>query len=161
VCFVVRKTTSESERAILTTTYLTSAKSTDSWCAKEGDLQHASPLDVLMVPSFAIVITANDECLTCGGFTLGETVRVRNFDFITDYFSGLSLSHRRGDTGTTFMGTTHSRASTPWQTMIEDFAEEFLMASSGEGSSGLPSPRRRSVGGSLTLPQPHHVWRML
>jgi hypothetical protein len=124
-------------------------------------LQRASPLDVLMVPSSAIVIAADDECLTCGGFTLGETVRVRNFDFITDYFSGLSLSHRRGDTGTTFMGTTHNRALIPWQTMIEDSAEELLMASSGEGSSGLPSPRRRSAGASLTLPQPHHGWRTL
>jgi hypothetical protein len=33
--------------------------------------------------------------------------------------------------------------------MIEDSTEEFLTASSGEGSFGLPSPRRRGVGPSL------------
>jgi hypothetical protein len=51
--------------------------------------------------------------LTCGGFSLGETVRLGNFEFITDYFSGLSLSPRIGDTGVTFMGSTHSGTSTP------------------------------------------------
>jgi hypothetical protein len=35
--------------------------------------------------------------------------------------------------------------------MIEDSTEEFLTECSGEGCFGHPSPRRRSMGASLTL----------
>jgi hypothetical protein len=132
----------------LITLYLAGAKNTNNWRTKKGDLQHAFPLDVLMVPSSAITVVANDERLTCGGFSHGEAVHLRNFEFIAVYFSGLSLSPRRGDTGTAFMGLTHSGASTLWWAMIEYSAKEFLMASSGEGSFGLPSPRRRGLGAS-------------
>jgi hypothetical protein len=89
---------------------LASAKNTNSWHARKRDLQPTFCLDVLMVPSSVISITG--ERLTCDGFSLGETVRLGNFEFIVDYFSGLSLSPRRGNTGTAFMGTTHSGAST-------------------------------------------------
>jgi hypothetical protein len=50
VCIVVHKTTTELERAILTTLYLAGAKNTNSWHARKGDLQRAFPLDVLMAP---------------------------------------------------------------------------------------------------------------
>jgi hypothetical protein len=73
VCFVVCKTTSEQEHAILTTLYLIGAKNTNSWHARKGDLQRAFPLDVLMVPSSAIVVAADGERLMCGGFSLGVT----------------------------------------------------------------------------------------
>jgi hypothetical protein len=109
-----------------------------------------------MVPSSAIIITADGEHLMCGGFSLGETVRLGNFEFFTDYFSGLSLYPRRGDAGIAFMGSTGSEASTPWRAMVEDSAEEFLTASSKEGNFGLPSPRRY-----LLPSQPHHGWRTL
>jgi hypothetical protein len=102
-----------------------------------------------MVPSSSIVVAADGKHLVCGGLSLGETVRLGNFEFITDYFGGLSLSPGKGDEGTTFMGSTRSGASTLWWAMIEDSAEEFLMASIGEGSFGRPSPRRRSTGASL------------
>jgi hypothetical protein len=59
-------------------------------------LQRAFPLDILMVPSSAIVVAIDGEHLTCGGFSLGETVHLGNFEFITDYFDGLRLSPRRG-----------------------------------------------------------------
>jgi hypothetical protein len=49
----------------------------------------------------------------CGGF-LGEPIRLGNFKFIADYFGSLSLSPRRGDEGTAFVGSTRSRASTYW-----------------------------------------------
>jgi hypothetical protein len=49
------------------------------------------------------------------------------------------------------MGSTHSGAPTPWRAMVEDSAEEFLTASSGEGSFSLPSPGRHDTGASLTL----------
>jgi hypothetical protein len=70
---------------------ITSAKTTDNWCARKGDLQRAFPLDVPMVPSYAIVVIADGERLTCGGFSLGKTVHLGNFKFIADYFGGLSL----------------------------------------------------------------------
>jgi hypothetical protein len=75
---------------------------------------------------------------TCGGFSLGETIHHGSFEFIINYFDGLSLTPRRGDSGAAFMGSTHSgRRSLQW-VMIEDSAEEFLTASSGERA--LPSP---------------------
>jgi hypothetical protein len=95
-----------------------------------------------MVPSSSIAVVANGERLMCGGFSLGEPVRHGNFEFIADYFGSLSLSPRRGDNGAAFMDSTCNRAPTPWQGMIEDSIEEFLMVSSGEGSLDLPSPRR-------------------
>jgi hypothetical protein len=100
-----------------------------------------------MVPSLVITIAADDEYLTCGGFFLGETVRLRNFEFIANYFGGLSLFPMRGDSGTAFMGSTRSGASSPWRTMIE----EFLTALSGVGGFDLPSPKRCGTG---ALPAP-------
>jgi hypothetical protein len=87
-----------------------------------------------MVPSSMIAVAADGKCLTCGAFSLGE--------FIADYFGGLSVSPRRGDVGATFMGSTHSGASTLRWAMIGDSAKEFLTVPSREGSFGLPTPRR-------------------
>jgi hypothetical protein len=101
-----------------------------------------------MVPSSAIAIAASGERLMCGGFSLSETVRIGTFEFITGDFGALSLSLRRGDAGTAFMGSTRSGASTPWWAMIEDFIEDLLMAPSGERSFSLPSPRRHNTGAS-------------
>jgi hypothetical protein len=103
-----------------------------------------------MVPSSVITVAADSESLTCGGFSLCDTILLGNLDFIANYFSSLSLFPRRGDAGTAFMGSTRSGKPTPRQAMIEDFTEEFLMTLSGEGSFGLPSPRRRGMGASLT-----------
>jgi hypothetical protein len=52
-------------------------------------LQRAFPVDVPMVPSYAITIAIDGECLMCGGFPLGETVHLGNFKFIANYFGGL------------------------------------------------------------------------
>jgi hypothetical protein len=41
-----------------------------------------------MVPTFAIT---DSEHLTCGGFSLDNTVRLENFEFITDYFDGKTV----------------------------------------------------------------------
>jgi hypothetical protein len=103
-----------------------------------------------MVPSSMIIIVADDERLTCDGFSLGETVRLGHFEFIVNYFSGLSLSHRRSDASATFMVSTQSGAPTPRRATIEDSVEEFHTTSSGEGSFGHPSPRRHDTGASLT-----------
>jgi hypothetical protein len=47
----------------------------DSWRAKYEDLQRAFPLDSLMVHSFALAVSTNGERLTCGGFSIGKTMR--------------------------------------------------------------------------------------
>jgi hypothetical protein len=104
-----------------------------------------------MVPSSAITIAADDERLACSGFSLGEPFRLGNFEIITYYFSSLSLSLRKGDSGTAFMGSTHCGESTLQWAMIEDSAEEFLMASCGDGGSSLPTPMTRRTGASLSV----------
>jgi hypothetical protein len=161
VCFVVHKTTSAQECMILTTLYLVGVKNTDSCHARKVDLQHAFLLDVPMVPSSVIAITADGEHSTCSGFSLDQTIHPGNFEFIVDYFGSLSLSPRRGDTGAAFMGSTRSGAPTLWRAMIENYAEEFLMASSGEGRFGLLSPRRRGTGLCSLPSQPQQGWRTL
>jgi hypothetical protein len=96
-----------------------------------------------------VFVPTNSERLTCSGFSIDETVRFGNFEFIDDYFGCLSRSSRRGYAGATFMGSTHNEAPTPRWAMIENSAKKFLTALSGEGSFGLPSPRRRRMGASL------------
>jgi hypothetical protein len=93
-----------------------------------------------------ITIALNGECLTCGGFSLGKTNRLENFELTIDYFGGLSLYPRRDDLGAAFMGSTRSGTPSPWRTKIEDSAEEFQTPSSREGGFGLPSPRRHGTG---------------
>jgi hypothetical protein len=66
-----------------------------------------------MVPSSTLTVAADGERLTDGGFSLGETIRLGSFEFITDYFSGLSLSPRRGNSGVAFMGSTRSETPSP------------------------------------------------
>jgi hypothetical protein len=102
-----------------------------------------------MVPSSSIIIAADGECLTCDGFSPSEIVRLGNFEFIANYFGGLSHSPRRGHAGAAFMGSTRSGAPTLQLAMIEDSVEEFLAAPSGEGRFSLPSPRRHDTGASL------------
>jgi hypothetical protein len=53
---------------------LVGAENTDSWCARKGSLQHAFPINVLMVHSSMITVAVDGECLMCGGFSLNETV---------------------------------------------------------------------------------------
>jgi hypothetical protein len=50
-----------------------------------------------MVPSYVIAIAADGESLMCGEFSLGETVRLGNIEFIANYFGGLSLSPMWGE----------------------------------------------------------------
>jgi hypothetical protein len=93
---------------------LAGVENIDSWCTRKGDLQRACPLDILMVPSSMITNAADGEHLMCGGFSLYETIRLGHFEFIADYFTGLSLSPERGDSGASFLGSTHSGTPSPW-----------------------------------------------
>jgi hypothetical protein len=104
-----------------------------------------------MVPSSALAVTTDGEHLTCSDFSVGEIVRLVIIEFITEYFGGLSLSPRRSNSGATFMGSTYHGSPSLWRAMIKDTTEEFHIASSVEGGSGLLSPRRRGTG---ALPAP-------
>jgi hypothetical protein len=109
---------------------------------------------ISMVPSSSITISANAEHLTCGRFSLGEPISMVPSSSITiaHYFGGLSLSPRRGDEGTTFVGSTHSGASTPQRATMEDSTKELLTTSSGEGSFGHPSLDGVARGPRSSLP---------
>jgi hypothetical protein len=109
-----------------------------------------------MVPSSAVTVTTDGERLTCGGFSLGETVRLWSIEFVVGYFGGLSLSPRRGDSSTAFMGSTHSRTPSPWRAMIEDSIDEFLMTSSREGAFASPLIGGATRGLCILPSQPHH-----
>jgi hypothetical protein len=111
-----------------------------------------------MVPSSALTVATDSECLMCDGFSLSETIHFGRFEFIADYFSSLSLSPKRGDSGAAFMGSTRSKTPSSRWAMIEDSIEEFLTASSmGGGGSGLPSPRRYGTG-ALSAPVTTTPW---
>jgi hypothetical protein len=69
---------------------------------------------VPLVLSSSIVVAADGGHLACVEFSLSENVHFGNYEFITDYFGGLSLSPpppRRGDEGAAFVGSTHRGAS--------------------------------------------------
>jgi hypothetical protein len=90
-----------------------------------------------MVHSSTPAVATNCERLTCSGFSLGETVHFESLEFMADCFNALSLSPKGSDLGTVFVGSTCNR-SPSLQATIEDFTEEFYIASSGEGGSSLP-----------------------
>jgi hypothetical protein len=134
---------------ILATLYLAGAKNTDSWHVGKGDLQHAFPLDVLMVSSSAHVVAADGEHLSCDVFSLDKAIHFRSLKFITDCFSGLSLSPMGDGSDAAIMGSTHGKTPFLLRAMIEDSVEEFHMTLDGEGRIDLPSPRRQSMGASI------------
>jgi hypothetical protein len=59
MCFILCRTTVELEYVILTTLYHADAKNTDSWHTRKGDLQHAFPLGIPMVPSSVLAIAVD------------------------------------------------------------------------------------------------------
>jgi hypothetical protein len=76
---------------ILTTLHFAGAKNTDNWCARKRESQHTFPLDVPLVPSSALAVAVDGECLSCDVFFLGETIRFGSLEFIADQFGSMSL----------------------------------------------------------------------
>jgi hypothetical protein len=103
------------------------------------------PLDVLMVHSSALIVATDGEHLTCNCFSLGKTILFGSIEFIIDYFGGLSLFPK---------GVTHVLSSWAQPIVVhyrcrattKDSIDDFYMASSGEGSSGLPAFWRHNTG---------------
>jgi hypothetical protein len=103
-----------------------------------------------MVHTSTLTITTDGDHLTSGGFSFDEPIRFGSMEFIFDCFVSLSLSPKGSGSGAVFMGMAHS-GSPSLRTILEDFADELYMTSSGEGSSDFPISRRRSMG---TMPTP-------
>jgi hypothetical protein len=57
-----------------------------------------------MVPSSALIVATNGERLSCGGFSLSETIRFGGLEFIVNRFSGLSLSPMGDDSDAIITG---------------------------------------------------------
>jgi hypothetical protein len=158
VCFVVCKTISEQECTISTTLYVAGAKTHQQWVHQERGFAVCFSSRCSDGSLICDRCRCDGECLTCSEFSLGETVHHGNFEFIIDYFGDLSLSPRRGNTGATFMGSTHNGEPTPLWAVIEDSTEEFLTVPSREGSFAppLPLPEGMTLGLYLLPSQPHH-----
>jgi hypothetical protein len=124
---------------------------------QEGGLQHAFPLDVLMVPSSSLTVAADGERLSCDVFSLGETIRFGRLEFIADRFSVLSLSPMGDGSGATIMGSTCGVTPSPLRAMIGDSIKEFHTASDKEGKIDLPSLRRHDTEAS-TAPATTIPW---
>jgi hypothetical protein len=120
-------------------------------------LQHAFPLDVPIVSSSARGVAADGECLSCGGFSLGETICFWSLEFIVDRFGGMSLSPSGDVSGTIVADSTRGGPSSPPWTMMGDSIEEFPVASNGEGWIDLLSPKRHGTGAppvsAMTIPR--------
>jgi hypothetical protein len=67
-------------------------KNTDNWRTRKGDLQHAFPLDILMVTSPKLSFHGNRNNLTSIGFPPGETIHFGSLEFTADHVGRLSLS---------------------------------------------------------------------
>jgi hypothetical protein len=104
-----------------------------------GGFEVAFPLDVPMVPSSALAVAADSECLSCGGFYLGNTIHFWSLEFITCRIGGMSLSPRRDGSDAVIMGSTHSGPLSPLRAMVGDSTKEFHIASDREGGGGLAS----------------------
>jgi hypothetical protein len=103
-----------------------------------------------MVPSSALIVAADGECLSCGGFHIGETILFWSLEFIIDDFSGLRFSPRRDGSNANAMGSTPSGPPSPLRAMIGHSTEEFHMVSNEEGGINLPSPKRPDTSASPT-----------
>jgi hypothetical protein len=129
---------------------LAGEENTDKWHARKRDLQYTFPMDVPMVPSLTLIITADGEFFLLCDFSLSETIRYGRLEFIADCFGGLSLSPRRDSSDAATMGSTRSRPPSPLQAMTRDSTKELHTASDRDGGLNVPSPRRHDIGASLT-----------
>jgi hypothetical protein len=135
---VVHKTTLEQETRDLDHHVICQCRKYRQLVCQVGGFAACFPPNILMVYSSTLAVTTDGGCLMCSGFSLGENIHFGCLEFIIGWFGG---------SGAIFVGTIHSGSPSLWA-MIEGSPDEFLMASSGEGSSDLPFPRRLHTGAS-------------
>jgi hypothetical protein len=98
-----------------------------------------------MVHSSTLIIATDDERLTCGGFSLGETIRFGNLEFITNRFDNLSLSPKGSDSRFIFVGMAQIRSPSLHAILEESVGEDDSTSSEG-GSSSFPHHSRSPCG---------------
>jgi hypothetical protein len=103
-----------------------------------------------MFPSSTLVVATDSERLTRGGFSLDKTICFGILEFITDCFSGLSLSPQTDGSDAATTGLTHNGLPSLMWAMIGNSTEEFHTTLDNEGDFGLPSPGRHSTGAPPT-----------
>jgi hypothetical protein len=146
-CSFVRDTTSELESRDLADPIICQCRKHQQLVCQVVGHVACFCLNVSMVHSSTLDVITDGEHLTCGDFSPGETIFFGSLEFIIDYFGTLSLSLKGSDSGTVFVGTAHC-GSPSLCTILKDSTNELYTAPSGEGSSGLPVPQRRSMGTS-------------
>jgi hypothetical protein len=109
-----------------------------------------------MVPSSALAIATDRECLSCGDISLGETIHFGSLVLIANYFGNLSLSPWRDGSDAVAMGSTHSGPPSLLRAMTRDSTEEFHMTSDGEGGAQPPLTHKARHGG-FAHPCHNHV----
>jgi hypothetical protein len=103
-----------------------------------------------MVHSSALTVATDGEHLTCNCFSLSKTILFGSIEFIVDCFGGLSL-FPKGVTQVLSLWAQPIAVHYCYRAITKDSTDDFYMASSGEGSSGLPTFWRHNTG---TLPAP-------
>jgi hypothetical protein len=101
-------------------------------------LQHAFPLDVLVVTSQKLSIS-NGNNPTGVGLSSGKTIHFDCLEFTVDRLGRLSLSPYEWDSTAIFVGMVHN-GSPSLHTTLKDSSNEGGTTSSAGGSSGSPSP---------------------
>jgi hypothetical protein len=106
-----------------------------------------------MVPSSALVVTADGECLSYDGFSLSETICFGSLEFIANHLGSQRLSPMGNGSDAIVIGSARSRPPSPLRAMMGGSTEEFYTTSDGQGRIDLPSPRRDVAGASPAPPQ--------
>jgi hypothetical protein len=114
-------------------------KNTDSWHARKGDLQHAFPLDVPMVPSPKLSFITNNNNPTGVGLAPSSAIHFSSLENIVDHFGHLSLSPQERDSGAISIGMVHNGLPSLHATLGESSNEDDTASSTG-GSLGSPYP---------------------
>jgi hypothetical protein len=91
VCLLFVGPNKNLNHVILDTLLFTGVKN-NSWHTRKGDLQCAFPLNILIVHSSMLIVATDGERMTCGGFSLSETIYFGSLEFIADCFDSFSLS---------------------------------------------------------------------
>jgi hypothetical protein len=148
--FIIYETTLELETCDLVHHVICRCRKHQQLASQEGGFVVCFPLNILMVHSSTLVVTTNGEHLTCGGFSLGETVCFGILEFIAVCFGSLSHSPEENDSVTVSVGMARSGSSL-LHTILKDSIDKFYIASSGEGSSGFLVSWRHNM---MTPPVP-------
>jgi hypothetical protein len=91
-----------------------------------------------MIPSPVFVAVIGSECSPCDAFSLSETISFGSVEFITNRFSGLSLSPHGDGSGTVVTDPARGEPPLLQWTMTGGPIEGLPTTLNGEGRTDLP-----------------------